>query len=103
MVSQHSTILGVMLLAGALVTHTGARGASPVRGEGLYRNHCLSCHESIAHIRENRRARSLTDIRRWVARWAEELDLGWGADEVEDVTSYLNRTYYRPGDVSLAR
>ncbi len=92
-----------MLLAGALVTHSGARGANPVRGEGLYRNHCLSCHESIAHIRENRRARSLIDLRRWVARWARELDLGWGSEEVEDVTSYLNRTYYRLGDVSLAR
>lgn len=101
--SRVSGIIGVVLLLGVLLVHPLVRGASHERGEGLYLNHCLSCHESTAHIRNNRRAKSLAELRWWVARWAVQLELGWGPDEVEDVTAYLNRTYYRLGDVSLAR
>ncbi len=96
-------IIGVALLFGVLLFHSLVRGASHERGEGLYINHCLSCHESTAHIRNNRRAKSLAELRWWVARWAVQLELTWGPDEVEDVTAYLNRTYYRFGDVSLVR
>lgn len=98
--SRFSETVSVVLLVGALLVQPGARGASSERGESLYLNHCLSCHESTAHIRENRRAKSLAEVRRWVARWSLQLELGWGPDEVEDVTAYLNRTYYRLGDVS---
>jgi len=98
--SRLSRIASVVLLVGALLVQPGARGASSERGENLYLNHCLSCHESTAHIRENRRASNLAEVRRWVARWSLQLELGWGPDEVEDVTAYLNRTYYRLGDVS---
>ena len=71
------------------------------RGEGLYLNHCLSCHESTAHIREDRHAVSMHELRRWVARWAVQLELGWSQREIEDVTAYLNRTYYRFSDLSM--
>ena len=54
----------------------------PPRGEMLYTNHCLSCHESIVHIREKRSAKNL------------ELDLKWSSHEVEDVVLYLNLRYY---------
>ncbi len=91
-------ILGFLL--GSLAGTPSVLGVSPERGEGLYLNHCLSCHESTAHIRKNRRAKTLAEVRRWVARWSVQLELGWGLNEVDDVTAYLNRTYYRFADVS---
>lgn len=68
---------------------------SALRGELLYENHCLSCHTSKAHIRENRRARSVADVEGWVARWANELNLTWTDEEIRDVAEYLVRRYYR--------
>ncbi len=97
---QFSGTMGVLL--GLVVSMPSVFGASPERGEGLYLNHCLSCHESTAHIRENRRAKTLAEVRRWVARWSVQLELGWGLNEVDDVTAYLIRTYYGLGDVSGA-
>ena len=67
----------------------------PERGQLLYENHCLSCHTSVVHIRDRRSARSLEDIRKWTRRWAGELHLPWSAEEIDDVSHYLNARYYR--------
>ncbi len=65
------------------------------RGQLLYENHCQGCHTSQLHIRENRRARSIDELRGWVSRWAAVQKLNWGAEEIGAVTDYLNRRYYR--------
>lgn len=64
------------------------------RGEMLYRNHCLGCHESVVHIREKRQAKNLGVLRDTVNRWSQELNLNWSSDEIEDVMLYLNMRYY---------
>ena len=64
------------------------------RDQMLYENHCTTCHSSQAYIRQQRKARSLDDIRQWVQRWATELELNWGATDVESVSQYLNRNFY---------
>jgi cytochrome c5 len=64
------------------------------RGEMLYTNHCLSCHESIVHIREKRSAKNLNALRDAVTRWSQELELKWSSREIEDVVLYLNLRYY---------
>jgi len=66
----------------------------PVRGRLLYENHCQVCHTSIVHVREKRRAASIADLHHWVGRWAHELKLPWGSEEISDVVDYLNDTYY---------
>lgn len=66
----------------------------PDRGQMLYENHCLTCHESVVHIRENQRARSFAQVTGWVVRWASGLQLDWRAEEIEDVVRYLNRRFY---------
>lgn len=67
----------------------------PQRGQMLYENHCTSCHESVVHIRGNRRTKSLTELRRRVSQWATHLRLGWGMGDVEEVASFLNDHYYK--------
>jgi cytochrome c5 len=64
------------------------------RDQMLYENHCTTCHSSQAYIRQQRKARSLVDIRHWVQRWATQLELNWSATEVELVSQYLNRNFY---------
>ena len=69
--------------------------AAASRGELLYENHCTVCHDSTVHIRENRKAKSITDLRGWAARWAGELKLNWSSDDIDDVAEYLAQRYYK--------
>lgn len=73
---------------------TVPRPADLKRGGMLYENHCMQCHESIVHIREQQQAESLGDIAYQILRWERELRLKWSADEVYDVMHYLNHDFY---------
>ena len=68
---------------------------APPRGQMLYENHCMSCHESVVHIRGNHRTQSLTELRGRVSHWADYLQLRWSKEEVEEVVTYLNDHYYK--------
>lgn len=68
------------------------------RGEALYENHCKSCHETWAHERQGREASSLDAVRKRVAAWSVHSGLDWSDEEIDDVTSYLDRQFYRFGE-----
>lgn len=67
----------------------------PARGQMLYENHCMSCHESVVHIRSRQEAKSLPQLRAKVLHWADYLQMPWGKEEVEDVVKHLDSHYYR--------
>jgi len=81
--------LGGLVLAGAPAL------ADSERGRLLYENHCTGCHESTLHVREDREAESLAQVRSQIRRWHQYLGLPWSAQDVEDVLVYLNGRYYR--------
>ena len=68
---------------------------TPARGQMLYENHCIACHESTAHVRNNRRANSLKELQSWVIRWSNQQQLNWSAEDIRDVVNYLNNHYYK--------
>ncbi|MFH1186540.1 MAG: hypothetical protein V1755_16130, partial [Chloroflexota bacterium] len=57
---------------------------APTRGQMLYENHCMSCHESVVYIRGNHRTLSLQALRGQVSHWAGYLQLRWGQEELEE-------------------
>jgi mono/diheme cytochrome c family protein len=65
------------------------------RGQALYEHHCMSCHESWAHTREGREVRTLAELRRRTEGWSIHSRLEWSDEEIDDVTDYLNRTFYQ--------
>jgi len=65
------------------------------RGQALYENHCMECHESWAHTRDGRHVTSIDALRKRVAAWSIHTGLGWSNEEVDDITDYLNRRFYR--------
>lgn len=69
--------------------------AVPSRGQLLYENHCMACHESVVHIRTRKQVESLSALRIEVLRWSAQLQFHWGREEVEEVVSHLNRQYYK--------
>lgn len=87
--------MGVAFAACLILVAPRATPAEPARGQALYEAHCGSCHAESVHGRRNRAATDFDAVRRWVARWSDNLGLRWDAGEVDDVAVYLNRRYYR--------
>jgi mono/diheme cytochrome c family protein len=88
----------------ALATRSASAADAP-RGRALYESHCGNCHAKSVHGRRNKAASDFDSVRRWVARWSDNLRLGWSAADVDDVAAYLNGKYYRypcPPDVCRA-
>lgn len=74
---------------------TAAPDITPGRGQMLYENHCIACHESTVHIRRDRRANSLKALEGWVIRWSNQQQLNWSAEDISDVVNYLNNRDYK--------
>jgi len=83
--------LGAVCLAAAL---TGAQAADPERGRLLHGTFCQGCHDESVAKRESRVAKSYQELRRQVARWQSNTGLNWQTEDVNDVTAYLNTTFY---------
>lgn len=65
------------------------------RGQELYENQCKACHESMLHIRQNRKVKSLDDLRKRIESWAAHTGHEWGEREIGDVQHFLNKSFYR--------
>ncbi len=76
----------------------GVQAADRERGRLLYENHCTGCHESLVHIRDNRKADSLPALRAQIERWRNTLELPWQSNDVNDVLAYLNQRFYEYRD-----
>jgi mono/diheme cytochrome c family protein len=82
------------LLVGILVC-APARPVDLERGQVLYENHCRMCHDSIAFKREGKIAGNYEEVRAQVIRWQTNVSLHWSAEDIENVASYVARTYYK--------
>jgi hypothetical protein len=80
---------------GILLFYSLTASASAERGRLLYENHCMGCHISTVHIRDQRKSKTPAEMRASILRWSGELKLGWREDELADVYRYLNNRYYK--------
>lgn len=65
------------------------------RGELLYTTHCVSCHTTQMHWRDNRQAIDWNSLKLQVRRWQVNAGLQWPEADVTEVSRYLNETIYR--------
>ena len=84
-------LFGLLLSAASVQAEPG----DSERGQLLYENHCVTCHESVIHIRAHRLVRTPKDVERQVRRWAEEIGMGWSEREIADVVRYVQDTFYQ--------
>jgi mono/diheme cytochrome c family protein len=63
-------------------------------GKQLQQKNCMSCHDDSVYSREDRRVNSLAGLRTQVQRCESTLGLKWFDEETDDVTAYLNNTFY---------
>jgi mono/diheme cytochrome c family protein len=65
------------------------------RGELLYSTHCIACHTTQKHWRDNRVATDWNSLKALVRRWQAEALLGWSEEDILAVTRHLNESFYR--------
>ena len=64
-------------------------------GASLHQKHCTSCHDDSVYTRKDRRVTSLAGLKKQVQRCELSQGLKWFDEDVDDVVSYLNNTYYK--------
>jgi mono/diheme cytochrome c family protein len=83
-------------VTGAAMAQTTSAPQPPAsRGRLLYETHCIACHTTQMHWRDNKLARDWAGLKAWVGRWQADLGLGWNEQDVVDVARHLNELYYR--------
>jgi mono/diheme cytochrome c family protein len=87
-------LLSTLTFVGLGIMGLHAFAADVGRGRALYEVRCIECHSESVHGRKQRAAADYASIRYWVSRWNSELGGAWGAEEIEDVTAFLNERYY---------
>ena len=87
-----TSLLAASVLVSALAFAAPARAQS--RGELLYSTHCIACHTSQMHWRDNKMATDWNSLEAQVRRWQAANMLQWNEDDIGDVTRYLNDSYY---------
>ena len=89
----HAIAVGVLLAVAS--TSVGAQSPVAQRGRQLYEMNCIMCHQQSVHSRPKREARSMADIRIFVRRWSGVAGLAWSAEDIDEVSVYLNERFYR--------
>lgn len=92
---MRSVLRRALCLAAAWLWITGAHGEDLARGQSIYETRCIGCHGTSVHNRASRKATDFAGVRAAVARFAGEVGGAWQPDEIDDVSAYLNRLYYR--------
>jgi mono/diheme cytochrome c family protein len=95
------TVLPMMLAAGCIAAPAQAAPPPPVgtvvpasRGQALYDIHCIACHNTQVHWRDDRKATDWASLKAQVRRWQDRAGLGWSEAEIVEVTRYLNDAIY---------
>jgi len=87
---------GAVLLAGS-----GVMAQDLERGRLLHENHCRMCHDSVAYKRSEHIAKNVADVKAQVTRWQTNTGLRWTEDDIDSVTAYVAKQYYKfplPGE-----
>ncbi len=64
------------------------------RGELLYSTHCVTCHTTQIHWRNDRQAFDWDSLKFQVRRWQGMTGLAWSEADIAEVSRYLNETIY---------
>ena len=68
------------------------------RGQLLYETHCIACHSTQMHWRDQRRVDGWASLLGQVGQWQAREQLNWTREDIEAVARHLDRTIYRLGD-----
>lgn len=85
----------LIILSAAFMLSGMAQAADAKRGEALYQANCTRCHDTSVHARPNSIIHSLDALKKRVRFCETNARLKWSDEQIEDVTAYLNETFYK--------
>ena len=88
-----ATALLAALAGSSLLSHAQGTPA-PSRGQLLYTTHCIACHTTQMHWRDERRAVDWETLKGQVRRWQGNAGLQWADADIVEVARHLNDTIY---------
>ena len=91
---QKLLVLAVLAGASGSALAQPAPAPSQSRGELLYNTHCITCHTTQMHWRNNRLAYDWDTLTLQVRRWQGNAGLEWGDADIAEVARHLNDTIY---------
>lgn len=65
------------------------------RAHVLHETYCIMCHDSQVYTRSERLAQNHAQIREQVDRWQGNVSLDWSEADIDLMTNYLARRYYK--------
>ena len=84
-----------VLIGLVMVACTDTSQSDPVaRGERIH-TVCLSCHGTDLYVSPKRKIKTLPALRKDVARWGDYYDPALSEQDIDDVTAYLNKNFYK--------
>lgn len=93
------TVLGIAAFSGNAVATD-----APQHGKTLHDSHCIACHANMTggkpeqiYTRANRRVTDRNKLWMQVQRCEQNLKLDFFDDDIEQVTDYLDKSYYHFG------
>lgn len=93
-----TVLLLVMAMSGSVFPASGCFAASlsgdPARGEKAHAV-CLDCHGTGVYAARDRKVKSLSSLRKEVARWGDYYNPALSKQEVDDISAYLNSRFYK--------
>jgi mono/diheme cytochrome c family protein len=93
--ARRAAALAGLMLTGISAAPPAFGQGEPSRGQLLYDNHCIACHDQRMHWRDQRRAADWNGLRSWVRHWQGTQQLQWSDADIDEVARYLNDTIYR--------
>jgi|APSaa5957512535_1039671.scaffolds.fasta_scaffold60202_2 hypothetical protein len=77
-----------------LMTESTSYASAPDSGELLHRENCQRCHQAEVYTRPDRVVKNFPQLKQRVKQCELMNDLMWFEEEVDAVSSYLNRNFY---------
>jgi len=93
---KHSVFAWVVLVLAA----SAGPACAQSRGELLYTTHCIACHTTQVHWRDQRRATDRDSLREQVRLWQKRSSQSWSEEDIDEVTRYLDESIYRFGQAA---
>jgi mono/diheme cytochrome c family protein len=92
--SSRKIVAATCLFVGVFAEAHAESETERSRGEMLYSTHCIACHTTHVHWRDQRLATDWASLNRQVRRWQSNTSLNWNEEDIEAVSGYLNALYY---------
>ncbi|MBF0157938.1 MAG: cytochrome c [Magnetococcales bacterium] len=83
------------MIVPAAMAQDVAQNADDSKGQALHQTSCVRCHDHSVYTRSDRKMKSADQLRIRVAFCGQQVNAQWFDDEVDAVTLWLNRSFYK--------